>query len=236
MRTPSAIAKSGDNLLPAARATARLWRRFRLGYDQTRRLSRLARGLLGIVRPRARRGAANRLSREEAETLIAAAYKQGGVRGLMLKTLFQSGMRVSEFASLRCEDLSFEEQSLFVSNGKGSRARYVPILPELAQELRTHLRGRTAGDLFESVRGSKFSARRIQQIVGECARLAGITNKRVYPHLLRHSVATYLLSKGMELEKIQKFLGHESIETTTIYAESTPDLIRDSYRKAMGRT
>ena len=58
--------------------------------------------------------------------------------------------------------------------------------------------------------------------------------KRVYPHLLRHSVATTLLERGMSLEQIQKLLGHSKLETTQIYAESTPEMIRESYQRALG--
>ena len=62
----------------------------------------------------------------------------------------------------------------------------------------------------------------------ETAALAGITT-RVYPHLLRHSVATTLLERGMPLEQIQQFLGHTKLETTQIYAASTTAMIKESY-------
>lgn len=58
--------------------------------------------------------------------------------------------------------------------------------------------------------------------------------KRVYPHLLRRSVATTLLGRGMPLELIQKFLGHAKPETTQIYAESTTtEMLKEGYRKAL---
>ena len=78
-----------------------------------------------------------------------------------------------------------------------------------------------------------YSPRRIQQIVKETAAEAKIT-KRVYPHLLRHSIATTLLERGMTLEQIQKLLGHSKLETTQIYAESTPEMIKESYQRALG--
>ena len=62
----------------------------------------------------------------------------------------------------------------------------------------------------------------------------GIT-KRVYPHLLRHSVATTLLERGMPLEQIQQFLGHAKLETTQVYAASTTAMIKESYQKALTR-
>ena len=57
--------------------------------------------------------------------------------------------------------------------------------------------------------------------------------KRVYPHLLRHSVATTLLERGMPIDQIQKFLGHAKLETTQVYAESTTEMIKESYRRAL---
>jgi integrase/recombinase XerD len=108
----------------------------------------------------------------------------------------------------------------------------VPILPELAQELRTYLGNRPVGYLFETNRHKQYSSRRIQQIVKEIAERAKI-EKRVYPHLLRHSVATTLLERGMPIDQIQKFLGHSKLETTQIYAQSSTEMIRESYRKAL---
>jgi integrase/recombinase XerD len=108
----------------------------------------------------------------------------------------------------------------------------VPILPQLAQELRTHLSHRTAGYLFKTVQHTEYSSRRIQQIIKETAADAQIT-KRVYPHLLCHPVATTLLERGMPIEQIQKFLGHSKLEITQIYAESGAEMIKESYHKAL---
>jgi integrase/recombinase XerD len=66
----------------------------------------------------------------------------------------------------------------------------------------------------------------------ETAAEAKIT-KCAYPHLLRHSVATALLERGMPIEQIQNFLGHSKLEATQSYAESTLEMIEESYQKAM---
>ncbi len=79
---------------------------------------------------------------------------------------------------------------------------------------------------------ARFIEDQLPQIVKTTAARAKI-KKRVYPHLLRHSVATALLERGMPIEQIQKFLGHAKLETTQVYAESTPEMIRDSYRRAL---
>jgi integrase len=91
-----------------------------------------------------------------------------------------------------------------------------PILPALADELRTHLQGRQTGFLFGSNRHTRYSTRTVQSIVTNCARAAGI-EKRVYPHLLRHSTATILLDSGLvPIDQGQKFLGHLHLSTTQI--------------------
>jgi integrase/recombinase XerD len=160
------------------------------------------------------------------------AYREKGERGLLIKTFFQTGARVSEFANIKVEDFFLDEATILLAKGKGGKRRYVPILPGLAQELRTYLGNRSTGYLFETNRYLPYSPRRLQQIVKATAAQAKIS-KRVYPHLLRHSVATTLLERGMPIEQIQKFLGHAKLETTQVYAESTPEMIKDSYRRAL---
>ena len=142
--------------------------------------------------------------------------------------------RVSEFVNLKAEDVFFDEQMILMAKAKGGKSRYVPILPELAHELRTHLGQCPVGYLFETNRATRYSPRRIQQIMKETAEQAQIT-KRVYPHLLRHSVATTLLERGMPIEQMQKFLGHSKLETTQLYAESSTAMMRESYQRALAR-
>jgi integrase/recombinase XerD len=232
MRTTSVKAKSSSPLLPVIAATKKLWRQYHLTYDQTHYVAKEVRRALAIERPKTRKRVVDRLSREEERQLIAHAYRVQGTRGLLIKTLLQTGARVSEFVNIKTNEVFFEEQMILVSKAKGGKSRYVPILPQLAQELRTHLGHRTAGYLFETVRHTQYSPRRIQQIIKETAADAGIA-KRVYPHLLRHSVATTLLERGMPIEQIQKFLGHTKLETTQIYAESSAEMIKESYQRAL---
>jgi integrase/recombinase XerD len=191
MRTPSAKTKSAP-LDTVITDTLKLWRRHHLTYDQTRYVAKAVRRALTVARPPTRTRVIIRLSREEEQRLIGQAYRMPGVRGLLIKTLFQTGARVSEFVHLQVADVYFDEQMLLITHAKGGKQRYVPLLPDLTHELRTYLRGRTTGPLFESTRHTRYSPRRMQQLVQETAALAGIT-KRVYPHLLRHSVATTLL-------------------------------------------
>ena len=233
MRTPSTKTKNDSSLKSVIAATKKLWRQHHLTYDQARYVAKVVRCDLDIKRPKTRQRVVARLSQDEERTLISHAYRIKGERGLLIKTLFQTGTRVSEFVNIKIEELFFDEQMILISKAKGGKSRYVPILAELAQELKTHIGERQSGYLFETVRSTPYSPRRIQQIVKETASSAKIT-KRVYPHLLRHSVATTLLERGMPLDQIQKFLGHSKLETTQIYAESSSEMIKESYQKALG--
>ncbi len=212
-------------------ATVKLWRKYHLTYDQAGYVGKEIRCELKIKRVKTRKNVIVRLSRNEEQKLIKQAYREKSNNGLLLKTLFLTGARVSEFVSLKVEDLFLDEQMILIEKGKGGKSRYVPVLPELAQELKTHLGSRQTGYIFESNRHTKFTARRIQQIVKETAEQAGI-KKKVHPHLLRHTVATLLLERGMPLEQIQKFLGHSKIETTQIYAESSTEMMKEGFKKA----
>jgi integrase/recombinase XerD len=111
---------------------------------------------------------------------------------------------------------------IHITHAKRQADRYVTILPALADELRTHLQGRQKGFLFESNRHTCYSSRMVQSIVKDCALQAGIA-KRVYPHLLRHSVATILLDSGqVPIDQVQKFLGHLNLSTTDLCRNQPP--------------
>ena len=216
-------------------ATVKLWRKYHLTYDQAGYVGKEIRRQLKIKRVTTRKNIIVRLSRDEEQKLIGCAYRETGNNGLLLKTLLLTGARVSEFISLKVKDIFYDELMILIQKGKGGKSRYVPILPELSQELKTHLGSRQTGYVFESNRHTKFTARRIQQIVKETAERAGIT-KKVHPHLLRHTVATFLLEKGMPLEQIQKFLGHSKIETTQIYAESSTEMMKAGFQRAFSNS
>ena len=130
--------------------------------------------------------------------------------------------------------LSLDPPQIYLAHAKGGSDGYVPILPALAQELRTHLAGRRRGYLFESNRGDKYTPRYIQLVVREAAHQARI-EKQVTPHRLRASVATILLDAGMPLDHVQKFLRHKRIASTQIYAETSLRGLGESYIQALNQ-
>ncbi len=218
-----------------ARETTRLWRKHHLGYDQTKYVVEQVRRRLGLAPPATRRRTVERLDRAEVERLIAAAYRDDSRRGLMIKTLFLTGARVSEFVHIRAEDLHPDDDPprIHLAHAKGQANRSVPILPALAQELRTHLQGRRQGYLFESNRHTRYAVRTVQTLVQRCAQAAGIA-RRVHPHLLRDSIATILLDSGLvPIDQVRKFLGHLHLSTTQIYAETSQRALGENYVRAL---
>lgn len=216
----------------AATEIAKIFRKFHFNYDQTKEPVKLARQMVGLDAPRVRKGTVVRLSLEEEHRFIEEAYRQSGARGLMLTTLLETGARVSEFCHIFISDVSFEERLITIRSGKGSKRREIPIREELARMLRVHVGDRSTGYLFESNRHDRFRPRRMQTIVKEVADAAGI-QKRVYPHLLRHTIATRLINAGMPEHLLQSFLGHSDPKTTQIYAVTETSTMRAGFDAAM---
>jgi integrase/recombinase XerD len=234
-RGQTAKAQSAAGLAEVARATGRLWRKHHLSYDQSKYVVERARRALGLEPPRTRRRTVERLDYPEVERLIRSAYRDRSAYGIMIKTLFLTGARVEEFVHIRVEDLHLDDElpQICLRHAKRQACRYVPVLPDLAQELRTHLHGRRLGYLFESNRHTRYSVRTVQAVVKRCAQRAGIA-KRVYPHLLRHSIATILLDSGLvPIDQVQKFLGHLQLSTTQIYAETSARALGENYVRAL---
>jgi len=141
----------------------------------------------------------------------------------MLELLYASGLRVSELVNARLENLDLDTRIIRVT-GKGNKTRLVPVGRKAADAIRVYLdrerpdrvKKRTGSEIFLSARGTKLTTVRVWQIVKQTAKHAGL-DLNVYPHLLRHSFATHLLSNGADLRIIQEMLGHADISTTEIY-------------------
>jgi integrase/recombinase XerD len=135
----------------------------------------------------------------------------------IIELLYASGLRVSELATARLENFNIEERILRVT-GKGNKTRLVPVGRKACEAVTAYLlserskfaKQRSGSEIFLSARGSKLTTARIWQIVKKRARGSSI-EANIYPHLLRHSFATHLLSNGADLRIIQEMLGHADI-------------------------
>ncbi len=162
------------------------------------------------------------LTEEEVRALLAAP-KSARDRAI-LWLLYQTGIRVSELCGLRLQDVDLKGKRLRV-RGKGKRERVVFFGDEAGKALLQYLRDERpayverhpecADALFLSRKG-KLSDMSVRRMLKRAAQEAGI-HKEVYPHLLRHTFATHMLERGVDLRAVQKFLGHKNIETTEVY-------------------
>lgn len=138
----------------------------------------------------------------------------------ILFTAYSAGLRVSEVVNLKIKDIDTGRMTLFIENAKGKKDRVVNLSPLLLDVLRSYVKQaapRPKVYLFESdVAGEPYSTRSAQIIFSEARKKAGI-NKTVSFHSLRHSFATHLLEKGVDIRYIKDILGHFNIKTTERY-------------------
>ena len=167
------------------------------------------------------------LTKKEIDTLIAAidlSHPQGERNKTIIETIYSCGLRVSELINLQLSDLFFEEGFIRVL-GKGNKHRFVPIHHTTIQRINLYIKVirseikpyKDEEDIvFLNRRGKRLSRQMIFIILNDLAKKINL-NKKLGPHTLRHSFATYLLKHGADLRAIQQLLGHESITTTEIY-------------------
>jgi integrase/recombinase XerD len=193
-----------------------------------------------LVLPRLERYLPDTLNEADAERLIQVDL---GRRPFpkrdraILELLYSSGLRISELTNARLEQINLEDRFIRVT-GKGNKTRLVPmgrkaceaINDYLETERRVLVRPRTGSELFLSRRGQKLTRQRVWQIIKEIAELGGF-DIRIYPHLLRHSFATHLLSNGADLRIIQELLGHADISTTQIYTHVDQNRLKTIHKK-----
>lgn len=182
------------------------------------------------------------LTVEETVRLLKApdlVTPQGQRDRAIMELIYAAGLRVSELVKLNLEQVNLDTREIRVW-GKGSKERVV-LMGELAVEAlddylsqgRHMLKGEKGdrGALFLNKDGSRLTERMVQKILNKYAALAGI-NKRVHPHLLRHTFATHLLDGGADLRVVQELLGHANLATTQIYTHVTQSRARKVYLSA----
>lgn len=176
------------------------------------------------------------LSEDEVQSLLAQPRTVTiiGLRDRALLTLlYGTGLRASEAASMREADVDLQDNTVRVI-GKGGHERVVPLNIEVARTLQQYrsARGRVtpATAFFRSRSGEALTRNAIYERVRLHASKARIA-KRVSPHRLRHTFATHLVKRGVQLVTIRDLLGHQSISSTQIYLHTTAEDLRSAAAK-----
>lgn len=163
----------------------------------------------------------------------------------ILETLFSTGLRVSELASLNVDSINFERLE-FPILGKGGKERIVFLSEAAAATLEKYLNTRRdpykplfirfqgRQDPSDDGENMRLTTRSIERIVEKYVKQVGLTIKAT-PHTLRHSFATDLLVNGADIRSVQEMLGHSNIATTQIYTHITNKQLRDVHKNFHGK-
>lgn len=159
---------------------------------------------------------------------------------LIIRMLYATGVRVSELVNISLEDININERTIRIF-GKGSKERMVvfgnhtkDILELYLDDGRYKLSNNSNNYLFLNKDGKRLSDRYVRNIINDIIFKASI-EMHVSPHMLRHTFATGMLNNGSDLVSVKEMLGHESLNTTSIYTHVSDDKIREIYNKAHPR-
>ena len=158
----------------------------------------------------------------------------------IIETLFSTGLRVSELANLKKEQVNLKKDE-FTVRGKGDKPRVVFLSNQAKFWLKQYLDARLDVSPFLFVSHDRaheseaaLTPRSVERLVKKYSKYAGIT-KKVTPHTMRHSYATDLLINGADIRSVQAMLGHSSITTTQIYTHITNQQLRDVHKSFHSR-
>ena len=145
---------------------------------------------------------------------------------VILALLYSCSFRVSELLDLKWVHVDRSRMIINVIQAKGKKDRQVGLNDKLIQLLEAYYREYKPQEyVFNGQNSLQYSKESVLQVIRQLADKAGIENKRVYTHLMRHCSATHMLESGVDLNIIQRILGHSSVKTTAIYAHISHNLI-----------
>ena len=173
---------------------------------------------------------------------VAEEYYEKRRKRLVIKILYDTGLRRAELIGLNKEDFDLGRGIIRVL-GKGNKMREIPVLPSLSKEISLYLQATAlmkSGDiqaktpLILSKSGRRLYPMEIERIVKEELGDAGIMGK-TSPHVLRHTLATGLLDSGADLNSIKEMLGHSSLAATQVYTHNSIEKLKQVYKNAHPR-
>ena len=158
---------------------------------------------------------------------------------LLIDFCIRTGVRVSELVNIKTEDVTFGKYPYIKVSGKGRKERSIPIEKGLSSNLNRWIKGNqlmSKSYLFPSIRKDRLSTDAVQYLlrkyVSICVKTSpSFTKKKISPHSLRHTTAMNLLNRGVDVQIIALWLGHEQIDTTQIYLSDSMALKRKALEK-----
>ena len=159
---------------------------------------------------------------------------------LLLEMLYATGVRVGELVNIKVKDIDLGRRNIIIL-GKGNKERFVTygeycedILKRYLNDGYILLNKNNLDYLFLNNNGGNLTERGVRYILDELIKKTSI-NKKISPHMIRHSFATHLLNEECDLLTVQKLLGHESIKATQVYTHVTTDRLREVYFRSFPR-
>ena len=196
---------------------ARIVRKHGLDYDGWRYVSKRVRQQCELKPAKKGRKLPKVLNADEFRRFYVIVDRAEDVQhALMLRLLFYTMVRVSELCNIKVEEIDLENCKIRINQGKGSKDRYVLFGKSFSTALRTHIAAHPHNRyLFQTRRATKFSTRRVQQIVKKYAEEAGV---RATSHTFRHQAITWLTRhSGLADAELQLITGHARRETLAVY-------------------
>lgn len=213
---------------------ARIVRRAGLDYEGWRYVAKQVRKECALRPAKKGRRLPRVLNADDFRRFYEAVDKADDVQhALMLRLLFQTAVRVSELCGIQIGDIDLENHKIRINAGKGDKDRFVLFGKSFATALRTHIAAHPNNRwLFQTRRNTKYTTRRVQQIVKVYADQAGVT---ATPHTFRHQAITWLTRhSGLADAELQILTGHSRRETLSIYQHVALDGdLEAKYQEAM---
>ena len=178
----------------------------------------------------------------EVEKIYNADIFPEGYEGerdkLILRMLYETGMRRSELVGLTVGNIDFSGKSLKVL-GKGNKERFIPVENELLYNIKNYLALKEKewpgnGSLFVNSRGNGITVSNVYVIVNRYMQLLSDAD-RTSPHIFRHTFATHMLNEGANIDAIKELLGHANLNATEIYTHTTREHLKEAYKHAHPR-
>jgi integrase/recombinase XerD len=168
------------------------------------------------------------LSQTEIEKLYALADETDTI---MLDLAYGCGLRAQELVDANRSDIYLKEEILIVPKGKFSKRRIIPLTHEITKHLGNYFgkHNHKGPEIIINSHGTRMQKYTFNKRLKKLLRKIGLPEERIKNvslHSLRHSIATHLLENGMEVEKVQEFLGHNHLETTEVYTRISMEQLK----------